>query len=341
MASRDAGGVNRAIEGRVDQSLRRSVVSAVRAPSVHNTQPWRFVLRRGGLDIYADWRRQLRVLDPRGRQLLMSCGCALFNARVTLAAAGVPVSVRRAVDSTAAELLASLAVDTELLLPAADDDNIAHLEPVIEVRQTNRRRFTDTVVPDDLVADLVAAAGSEGARLIPVTRDEHRVAVAQLSQLADRTENADPAYRAELRRWTTDDPSRTDGVPWFAVPHVDGTAGDDVPIRDFDTHGTGYLPAHTESSSKQCLLLLGTDADTPSAWLRSGEALERVLLEITRAGYTASPLSQIIEVPRTHELLRLELGLGMHPHVLLRVGRAPATPATRRRRLVEVLTEVR
>ena len=230
--------------------------------------------------------------------------------------------------------------DTELLRPAADDDRIAHLEPMIEIRQTNRRRFTDTVVPDELVALLVEAAGEEGSRLVPVMGDEHRLAVAQLSQLADRTENADPAYRAELRQWTTDDPIRADGVPWFAVPHVDGSAGDDVPIRDFDTRGTGYLPPRTESSARQCLLLLGTDGDSPAAWLRCGEALERVLLEIARAGYTASPLTQIIEVPRTHELLRLELGLGMHPHVLLRVGQAPATPSTRRRRLVDVLTEL-
>jgi len=172
-----------------------------------------------------------------------------------------------------------------------------------------------------------------------VARPEDRIAVATLSQKADEIENADPAYRAELRAWTSDDPSRSDGVPSYAVPHVDGAAQDDVPIRDFDTRGTGELPAATHSRLDQCLVLIGSVEDNPMAWLRTGEALERVLLEITRHGYTASFFTQVIEVTRTNVLLRQELRLRMHPHVLLRIGRAQGTPMTRRRRLVDVLNE--
>jgi hypothetical protein len=128
-------------------------------------------------------------------------------------------------------------------------------------------------------------------------------------------------------------------VPAMAVPHVDAGANDDLPIRDFDSSGMGWLPVETRSSMDQCLLLLGTLDDEPAAWLRAGEALERVWLEITRRGYTASPLTQVIEVARTHELLPLELQLVMHPHVLLRVGRAPNTPASGRRPLQDVLVE--
>jgi hypothetical protein len=110
-----------------------------------------------------------------------------------------------------------------------------------------------------------------------------------------------------------------------------------VPIRDFDTSGRGQLPSYTHSSIDQCLLVLGTDDDDPASWVRAGEALERVLLEIARLGYTASPLTQVIEVPATHAELRQRLRLSMHPHVVLRVGRAAPTPATPRRHLVDVL----
>ena len=89
----------------------------------------------------------------------------------------------------------------------------------------------------------------------------------------------------------------------------------------------------------QCLLLLGTATDSREEWLSAGEGLEHALLEITRHAYAVSPITQLIEVPNTRALLRRELRLAMHPHVLLRVGRAPATPATRRRRLVDMLTE--
>jgi hypothetical protein len=174
----------------------------------------------------------------------------------------------------------------------------------------------------------------------PFTREDHRQITARLSRQADNLENIDPAYRAEPRAWTSDDPRRLDGVPAMAVPHVDAGAHDDMPIRDFDTHGNGGLPTETYSSSQQCLLLLGTAQDTPAAWLRAGEALEHVLLEITRRGYAASPFTQLIEVAATNVALCEELELRMYPQALLRVGRAPNTPASRRRRLRDMLDGV-
>lgn len=318
----------------ITQAIRRAAVRATLAPSVHNTQPWRLVVHPNGLDVYADWNRRLAVLDPVGRQLMVSCGCAVFNARAAIASTGYQAVVERFPDPAQSELVARLSLTAR---PAAGRDPIAVLDSVIELRHTNRRRFAEDPVPPDVIDLLINAAATEGAKLMSITRPEHRQATARLSQQADRLENADPAYRAELRSWTTGDPHRLDGVPAMAVPHVDAGANDDLPIRDFDTHGVGWLPVETHSSVDQCLLLLGTQQDTPAAWLRAGEALERVLLEITRLGYAASPMTQVVEMASTNALLRHELQLTMYPHVLLRVGRAPATPATRRRRLVDVL----
>jgi nitroreductase len=322
---------NAAIQAR---ALRRSVARAILAPSVHNTQPWRFVIHRETLEIHADGSRQLRVLDPTGRQMTISCGCALFNARVALAASGYDATLDRFPDPRRPQFLARLTLGerSEARLP------LASLDVVVELRQTNRRRFADDRVPPEIVSGLIDATAAEGAQLYEVT-DSDRYTVARLSQKADRAENANPAYRAELRAWTTDDPMRRDGVPSLAVPHVDAGAGDDIPIRDFDTRGTGWLPVATRSSIDQCLLLLGTLEDRPEAWLRTGEALEHVLLEVTRQGYVASPLTQIVEIPVTRARLRSDLRLDMHPHVLLRVGRAPKTPASRRRRLEDVVVE--
>lgn len=324
---------------RLTAALRRAAVRATLAPSVHNTQPWRFQLRPNELDLIADPARQLRVLDPTGRQLSISCGCALFNARVALQAAGLAVQVSRFPEASRSELLARLVVSDQIATEPTDP--IGMLDNVIELRRTNRRRFAEDEVPAELIDDLERAAQAEGASLFVVQRQEHRLAVARLSQHADELQNANPAYRAELRAWTTGDLSRTDGVPASAVPRVDGQAHDELPLRDFDTSGLGALPAETASSHNQCLLLLGTVGDNPANWLRAGEALQRVLLEITRHGFTASPLTQAIEVPATRAALRAELGLSMAPHMLLRVGRAQQTPATRRRRLVDVLVESR
>jgi hypothetical protein len=70
-----------------------------------------------------------------------------------------------------------------------------------------------------------------------------------------------------------------------------------------------------------------------------GEALERILLELTDRGYVASLLAQPVEVAQTNAMLRTQLRLTIHPGLLLRVGRAPTTVAARRRRLVDLITE--
>ncbi|HEV7204190.1 MAG TPA: hypothetical protein VGN18_06235 [Jatrophihabitans sp.] len=323
------------LSGRQTILLRRAAVRATAAPSVHNTQPWRLHLKSGELSIFADPTRQLKVLDPTSRQLVISCGCALFNARVSLAGDGLASDVVRYPDSARPELLARLR-------PVADrqpDPALAALDSVLELRQTNRRQFADDAVPASLLEVLEDAAQQEASSLFVVRDEQQRLTVAQLSQHADSIENLNPAYRAELRAWTTDDPGRLDGVPGLAVPHVDGGSEDEVPIRDFDTRGTGGLPVRTHSSRQQTLLILCTDGDSPADWLRAGEALERILLEITRHGYAASPLTQVTEVPSARARLRQELGMGGYPHILLRVGRAPMTPGSRRRRLVDVLVE--
>jgi hypothetical protein len=316
--------------------LRRAAVRATRAPSVHNTQPWRLHIAQGQLSLYADRRRQLGVLDPTGRQLTISCGCALLNARVAIAAEGMGARVERLPYPTQPDLLARISLTGA---PEPQAGTFATLDHVLELRQTNRRNFSDDAVPAEVLAALEHAARNEGGNLFAVRREEHRLAVARLSQKADAIENLNPAYRAELRAWTSDDPRRLDGVQALAVPHVNGDADDEVPIRDFDTHGMGWLPSHTASSHTQCLVLVCTDGDHPADWLRAGEALERVLLEVTRHGFVASPLTQVTEVPSARSELRHELGLTGYPHVLLRIGRAPLTPATQRRTIVDVLTE--
>jgi hypothetical protein len=316
--------------------LKRAAMRAALAPSVHNTQPWRLVLSASSLEIRADWARQLRVLDPSKRQLLISCGCALFNLRVVLAVDGYDAVVERLPDPAQPDLIArvSLPEARSTWLP------IAALDPMIDRRQTNRRRFEESErVSAESLSAFVSAANAEDAQLFVIQEPEHRVVTASLSQQADVIQNADPAYRAEIRAWTTADPQRRDGVAAIAVPHVDAGAVDEVPIRDFDSHGMGWLPTRTESSSHQCLLLLGTRSDDPTSWVRAGEALERIWLEATARNYVASPLTQVVEIPATRERLRAELNLPMHPHILLRVGRAATTPTSRRRPLEDVLVE--
>jgi len=292
-------------------AIRRAAISATLASSVYNTQPWRFVLGPSSLEVHADWTRRLVVLDPRGRQLLISCGCAIFNARVALAAAGHGVAVAMLPDSDQPDLWARLSVSDA----GPDHDPIASLGPELTTRRTNLQPTEVGPLAEGVIEALIAAAEAEGAELLPVTRAEHRRTVGRLNREAQDEERRDLAFVAELRAWTNTDPHRRDGLPPAALADAQDTVED----------------------GHQCLLLLGTRHDTPIAWVGAGQALERVFLEVARRGLAVRPMMHLIQVASTQARLRAELELTIHPHVLLRVGHAASTPAPRRRRFADMI----
>ncbi len=283
------------------QALRRAAVRATMALSVYNTQPWLFVLRPGALEVHADPSRWSQVLDPAGRQMLLSCGCALFNARVSLAAAGFLTHVERCADPWRPAVLACVTPDADVTAPGADDPGLAIgvLDPLIDQFRPDARTFVPGAVPEEVIAELVRAAASEGAELRHVSRPDDRRRLLSLSHEAGEREAVDD-HGAER-------PLILDGPR-------DGGDG--------------------------CLLVLGTAEDSPVEWVRAGEALERVLLEAAGRGLSVVPLTRVIEVAHLRSRLRSQLRSSMQPHVVLSIGRASPLPAQRRRRLVDMLTEI-
>ncbi len=316
------------------QVLRTAAQRAALAPSIHNTQPWRFRLRHGTLEMRTDPERQLQVLDPAGRQIAISCGCALFNARVAVAASRYAFTVERWPDPAEPDLFARITLGE----PAAPWTPLVRLDPAIDRRQSNRREFFEDRVPEEIMWELCTAADAEDVVLVPILTSDQRHVVAKLVREADNIENADPQYRAELEQWTTAMGNRSDGVSARSFPLATAHRGD-VPLRDFGTSVSGQMPPVMDSGAEQCLMVLGTHADDRMAWLRAGEALERVWLEATRLDYVASLISQPVEVRQTRQQLRRELDVTIWPQTVLRVGQAAPNTATSRRDLADVLEE--
>lgn len=316
------------------QALFDAAGRATLAPSIHNSQPWRFSVGVDEVTLRLDRTRGLPAIDPAGRQAVISCGAALFGLRVALAAAGFDVVATLLPDPDDVDLLARVTV---LGTTPGIDPDARRLDAAADIRHSNRRLFDADSVPREVSDALLHAAALEGAWLHPVREPDDRVAVAVLSQRADAVENADPAYRAELRHWTGGAVDRVDGVPSAAVPHTTGQAHDDVPIRDFDTDGAGQLPVETRSRLSQPMYVLCAESDDRLGWLVVGQALGRVLLELTSRGYVASLMSQVIEVASARDQLRRELRLVGQPLALLRIGTADPTPASPRRAVADAV----
>src|SRR5690348_6230604 len=125
----------------VDRALLVSAVdAAIRAPSQHNTQPWRFRLRDGALDVLIDPERGLPVADPHGWGLRLAGGAAVFNARLAFAGGGRPATVHRWPDPGQPDLLARLVPGPPRPATATEADLLA----AVPRRHSNRQPFTAT-----------------------------------------------------------------------------------------------------------------------------------------------------------------------------------------------------
>ncbi|HEU5260844.1 MAG TPA: nitroreductase family protein [Gemmatimonadales bacterium] len=310
---------------------------AVLAPSSHNTQPWRFRVTTDALELFADRARALPAVDPCDRELVMSCGAALFHARIALRRFGFRDDVELFPDPAHQDFLARVRPAE----PYEPSDEERALFDAIPRRHTYRFAFESRPIPLQLVAELQEAASQEGAWLRILEGERVRGTVASLIMQGDRIQMADPEIRRELAAWTRPNSSRvTDGIPGNALGFGDlKAAAGPLVLRTFDL-GRGQAARDRDLAlASPVLAVLGSFAESPYDWVSTGQALARVLLRARIDGVCASFLNQPIEVPTLRTQLEALTGARRFPQLLLRLGYGKDTAATPRRPLEDVLID--
>lgn len=308
-----------------------AVAAAVRAPSMHNSQPWRFRVTPGRIDVFADRSRQLPVADPSGWAMRIACGAAIFNLRIALAEHGRAAQTALRPEPAYPDLMAQI----RLGRPHTPTPLENALYAAIPRRCSNRQPFLDREVPGEARARIIAAARDEGAWLELLIGPFALTALAEITQAADRVLARNPGYREEIGAWTRETDGATDGVPMAAGGPVPQPQ-DLLAMRDFG--GAPREPGH-DFEAEPLLAVLGTASDSHTDQLIAGQALQRVLLTLTDAGLSASILSQPIEVAAAREQLRLALGRYGMPQMVLRIGYGQPGQPTPRRPLADVLIQ--
>ena len=313
--------------------VREAVTLARRAPSLHNSQPWRWLAEGTMLHLRADSGRLIRATDHAGRELTLSCGAVLDHLRVAMAAAGWDSATEHFPDPSDPDHLATVQFRpresvtgeqqrrAEAILRRRTDRSPFGAPPAWMALESVLRR---AVIPHDVMLDVVA--------------DDARPSLAEASRLTETLRRFDTSYQTELRWWTS--PFASEGrVPQDALVSTSEAVRVDV-ARAFPPAGGGRRrPTIDHDYSK--IVVLSTDHDDSFDVLRCGEALSAVLLESTMAGMATCTLTHMIEFPPSRDIIRQAIGQSGLPQLLIRVGRSPTTgqhaALTDRRPLAEVL----
>jgi hypothetical protein len=313
--------------------VKEAVLLACRAPSVHNSQPWRWVSEGGGLHLYVDRTRWVRNTDHSGREALISCGAVLDHLRVAMAAAGWQAHIKRFPNPDNIDHLASVEFSPRELVTHVDRNRA---EAILQ-RRTDRLPFRCPTFWARFEPELRSSVDGTAA-MLDVLSDEVRSQLAEASQLTESLRRYDASYHTELQWWTSPF-ALSGGIPAEALPSTSERWRVDI-ARDFPARSDADRRPDVDVDWSK-IVVLSAAGDTRPEVFGCGEALSSVLLECTMSGMATCTLTHLIELDESRDIVRRLIRERGEPQVVIRVGIAPPIEdlpaATPRRPLDEVL----
>lgn len=284
--------------------------SAGRAPSMHNTQPWRFEISGPVVDVLLDEERTLPAEDHSGRMIRIGLGAAAFNLRVAAATLGYETTVAIDPDLDRPDIAVRVFLGTRR--PVAHP--LGGLYGELRRRHTFRGPMLATKVPTRTLDVVANAARAEGSDLHWLSKPA-AAKLAAILRTADHLDLHEEDRLAERERWIGGD-RIADGVPGAALGPLPTKP---VTVRDL---AAGFDDPHRSLGvfeEDAQLGILTTAVDDTVAWTRAGMALQRALLTATSYDLVASFLNQALEY--IHLRARVQQLVGSaRPQVILRIG---------------------
>jgi len=313
--------------------LKKAVQLACRAPSVHNSQPWRWVAEDGVLRLLVDHHRTLPATDYSGRELILSCGAVLNHLCVAMTAAGWDPKIERFPDPNDPDDLASVEFS-----PLDHVTDAAHRRAEAILQRRTDRLPLGRPTYWDLFEPALRSTFDDSLVTLDVLPDEVRPRLVEASQLTEALRRYDSYYHAELEWWTSSF-VLTEGMPPSALASDKERWRVDV-ARSFPVRSHADRRGEIKVDWAK-ILVLSTPEDTRADVFRCGEVLSTVLLECTMAGMATCTLTHLIELDESRDIVRGLIDQHGEPQVLIRAGIAPPMEllpaATPRRRLDDVL----
>lgn len=313
--------------------VRELIRYATLAANAHNTQPWRFRVGEGQIDILPDLTRRTPAVDPDEHHLYASLGCAAENLSLAAGASG-----------RAGNLSFDPANDGAVVFEFGD----AASEPsalfgAIPHRQSTRAEFDGRPVSAADLRALAAVAAVAGVDLVLITDRPQIERVRDLVVAGNSAQIADPAFMRELKSWLRFSPrqamtmadglfSATTGNP--TLPEWLGPLMFDM-VFNADAENERYA---RQIQSSAGIAVFVSARDDQEHWVRAGRACQRFALQATALGLKHAFINQPVEVASLRPNLAALVGLpGRRPDLVMRFGYGAALPFSARRSVHAVL----
>lgn len=314
----------------------KMIECAVKAPSGHNTQPWKFRMGENKIEIIPDYTKTLPVVDGDNRELFISLGCAAENLCIAASTFGYTSDMSIKEDT----IISIYLNKSEKIIP----DEVYYQ---IEKRQTNRSEYNGKIIQDTVLSQCIASLPKSDNMSIHSWQNG-TVAFIRIKELVREgnvIQMQDKAFLEELKSWMRfnrkHSDEKKDGLSYavFGAPNLPAFISKPI-IGSFLNSKKQNKEDMKKIDFSSHFVLFTTSEDRPADWINLGRQLERFLLLLTQAGISHAYTNQPCEVYELREKLIESFDLHNEiPQILIRIGYTTPAPYSKRRNTEEVIVK--
>lgn len=306
---------------------------ASKAPSGHNTQPWKFHITDSTITVLPNLEVALPVVDRNNRELFISLGCAVENLCIAASYLGYTTHV---IECSIKAIIIELRKNDLTI-----EDSLFHQ---IEKRQTNRNIYNGNKISDEILQQLQSIPKENGVQFY-FTKIGMPFAdtITEYIMKGNEIQMADIAFKNELLSWMRFNKKQVEathnGLSYLVFGNLPLPEILARPIFSlFLKPNVQNKSDRKKIDSSSHFVVYTTQQDTFKEWINLGRTLQRFLLKATEIGISYAFLNQPCEVAALASDLREKLPVNKeYPTLIIRIGYAKQIPYSPRKEIETLL----
>lgn len=317
--------------------LFKIIEDAGKAPSGHNTQPWKFEVGENQIVLKPDFNRRLKVVDADDHALYISLGCALENLILSAKAHGFNTAITHKLIDT----------DIKIIIDLIPSENVKKdvLYDFIQQRQSTRSEYKSAPIEQAVMDQLIEESKNEWVDIILIT---DKVKIKELEPIileANDLQFKNKQFINELVNWIRfskgEAEEKRDGI-WSAsmgMPATGKFLGGVIMKKFVSAKSEAKRWRNLIEKSSGFALFIAKE-NTRANWIKLGQSFQRFALKSTQLGVKHAHVNMPCEEISVRQKLieHLKIGDGKQPLLLVRFGYADSMPYSFRLPLGQILS---